>query len=125
MEKKILFVDDYDDIRTAVSTMISLRGYQVYEASDGHEAVESTRRHRPDLVLMDLAMPGFNGIEAAREIRSYPDVAHIPLVAVTAHGQQYRHQALEAGFDEVVDKGRFIEDMFPIIETYLPNEAIH
>jgi CheY-like chemotaxis protein len=123
MGKTILFVDDYDDIRTVVTTMIALRGFTVLEASDGHDAVEMTRAHRPDLVLMDLAMPGINGFEAAREIRSYPDVSRTPLIAVTSHGEHYREVAIQAGFDDVVDKAQFMDGMFEMIELYLSGGA--
>jgi|SRR3982751_787384 CheY-like chemotaxis protein len=118
--RTILYAEDHEDIRRFAGKMMSLRGYDVLEASDGEEAIEMALANHPDLILMDMAMPGMNGIEAGLAIRSQPGAEAIPLVAVTAYGNHFREQALEAGFAEVVDKGLFATEMFTIIDKYLP-----
>jgi two-component system cell cycle response regulator DivK len=118
--RKILFVDDYDDIRYVACAMISIEGYEVLGASNGNEAIEMTLAHRPDLVLMDIAMPEADGLQAARAIRSHPELADIPLVAVTSFIDFYRDKAIEAGFIDVIEKGRFLQEIRSIIRTYMP-----
>jgi len=120
--RKILFADDYDDIRYVACAMISIEGFEVLGASDGNEAVQMTLAHRPDLVLMDIAMPEVDGLEAARAIRSHPELVGIPLVAVTSFMNYYHDKALEAGFIDVIEKGRFLQELRSIIRTYMPKE---
>lgn len=77
----ILVVDDDPKIRDLVSSYLSAEGYEVAGASDGREAVDSARGLRPDLVVMDVVMPGIDGIEALRQIRTFSDVYVIMLTA--------------------------------------------
>jgi CheY-like chemotaxis protein len=120
--RKILFVDDYDDIRYVACAMISIEGFEVLGASDGDEAVEKTLAHRPDLVFMDIAMERMDGLEAARAIRSHSELTNIPLVAVTSSKDFYHDKAIEAGFVDVIDKGRFLQEVRSIIRTYMPKQ---
>lgn len=117
--KTVLVVEDFDDIREAMKILIELHGYDVVEATDGHQAVEMARKHRPDLILMDISMPAFDGIQATREIRRFGELAHIPIVAVTAHGQHYREQAIAAGCHDVVDKPVIIDNIASLIEKHI------
>jgi CheY-like chemotaxis protein len=120
--RKILFVDDFDDIRYVACAMISIEGYEVLGASNGNEAVEKTLLHRPELVFMDIAMEKMDGLQAARAIRSHPELANISLVAVTSFIDFYRDKAIEAGFIDVIEKGRFLQEIRSIIRTYMPAE---
>ena len=96
MTKKILVVEDLADIRKMMKIMVELYGYEVIEARDGAEAVEQAREHRPSLVLMDLAMPLMNGVDAARAIREAANGDPIPIIAVTAY-QNMDQEAIDAG----------------------------
>ena len=100
--------------------MISIEVYEVLGASNGNEAIEMTLAHGPDLVLMDIAIPEADGLHAARAIRSHPELADIPLVAVTSFIDFYRDKAIEAGFVDVIEKGRFLQEIRSIIRTYMP-----
>ncbi|MFN6962937.1 MAG: response regulator [Pyrinomonadaceae bacterium] len=111
MAKTVLVVEDFDDVRNAMKFLVQLGGHEVIEAADGRQAVERASQHLPDLILMDLAMPVYDGIEATRELRSDPKTSKIPIVAVTSYGQQYREQALAAGCDEVYDKPQLMSDL--------------
>ena len=99
-----LVVDDDDESRLAVRRMLESRGFRVTEATDGREAIEAAHRLCPDLVLMDLNLPGVDGLEAARRVREQTEgCANTVLVAFAdcdAYGM--REAAIEAGFSEYV-----------------------
>ncbi|MEA1902311.1 MAG: response regulator transcription factor [Actinomycetota bacterium] len=79
--ERILIVDDEDNLRELVRSYLKAEGYEVSEASDGRSAVEAVRSHRPDLVILDVRMPGLDGFEALQEIRTFSDVHVIMLTA--------------------------------------------
>ena len=97
MAKTILIVEDFDDIRDLMRILIEVHGFRVVEATGGREAVDLAREFRPDLILMDLAMPAFDGIRATREIRNDPELKRIPIVAITSHNHAFHDEALAAG----------------------------
>ena len=84
----ILVVDDDPEIVTMLSTRLAKRGYKVSTANDGHRALELAKREKPDLVLLDVMMPGKSGWEVARALKQDPVTATIKIVMVTAIGEQ-------------------------------------
>ncbi len=82
---RILVVDDEEDIRTFLLTVFADAGAHICEASDGREAVEMAHEHSPDLITLDLSMPGRDGIEAFCDLRSTPGLEEIPICIVTGH----------------------------------------
>jgi CheY-like chemotaxis protein len=84
----ILVVDDDPEIVSMLSTRLSARGYKVSTAGDGHRALELAKRERPDLVLLDVMMPGKSGWEVARALKQDPVTSDIKIVMVTAIGEQ-------------------------------------
>jgi two-component system cell cycle response regulator DivK len=118
MSKKILIADDYDDIRDMMVVVIEGLGFQVIEARNGSEAVDLAAEHKPDVILMDLAMPFMDGIEATETIRSRKDISHIPIIAITAFGAQYADQARRAGCDRIIQKPVDIFTLKPILDAY-------
>ena len=104
MSKKILVVDDEPDSRGMLRMYFEIRGFEVAEAEDGYQAVERALRLRPDLVVMDMAMPLVDGINSATAMRQHDELHAIPIVALTGFGDFYRPRALEAGCNEVVAK---------------------
>jgi len=100
---KILLVEDFDDTRLMMKLWLQRKGYRVIEADTGEEAITVAQREHPDLIIMDMMMPGMNGLEATQEIRQYQALRRTPIVAVSAYGvNEYRRLALEAGCDEYV-----------------------
>ncbi|MEZ5653728.1 MAG: PAS domain-containing protein [Burkholderiaceae bacterium] len=98
---RILVVDDNDDAAQSLTMLIENLGYEVHTASDGRQAIIAAADLRPDIVLMDIGMPGMNGIEAARAIRNEPWGKKPVLIALTGWGQDSdRQQTEEAGFDQ-------------------------
>ena len=81
----ILVVDDDEEIRIFLTTLLSDHGAAVLEASDGEQALEVARRSRPDLITLDLSMPGTDGIEAFSRLRNEPETGQIPVCIITGH----------------------------------------
>jgi two-component system, cell cycle response regulator DivK len=104
-KNRILLVEDNVDNFEMVRFLLDRGGYEVLEAHDGSEGLDVARKELPDLVLMDLSMPGVDGWVAARELKADPRTAHIRLVALTAHTLPGdRKHAMEAGFDGYITK---------------------
>src|SRR6202051_3109398 len=113
----ILIVDDEPQIRRVMRTTLSSNGYSVVEARTGEEALEMLRKERPELVLLDVNMPGMGGLEVGREIRDQSDVAIIMLtVRNTEHDKVL---ALDAGADDYVVKPFSIEELLARIRAAL------
>lgn len=119
MKKKILIVEDYADTRNFMKVLVESYGYQVLEANDGEEAVRAVQQQQPDLVLMDLAMPVMDGLAATRVIRGFDGMSRLPIIAVTAHGESFYRQALEAGCDDLINKPFDFDTLEPVLNQYL------
>lgn len=101
----VLVVDDYEDAREMYAEYLLVSGYRVAMARDGHEAVAEATALLPDLVLMDLSLPGLDGWEATRQIKADPRTRHIPIVALTGHALSSAAEgARDAGCDAFVLK---------------------
>jgi len=99
----ILVVEDFDDTRLMMKMWLVKKGYRVIEAETGEEAIIIAKREHPDLIIMDVMMPGMNGLDATQQIRQYQSLRRTPIVAVSAYGaDEYRRIAIEAGCDEYV-----------------------
>jgi DNA-binding response OmpR family regulator len=102
---KILIAEDEPDIRELVAFTLRFSGYEVISASNGEEAVKLATVEVPDLVLMDVRMPRMTGYDACRVMKADPDLKHIPIVFLSAKGQETEVQAgLEAGAEEYLLK---------------------
>jgi two-component system alkaline phosphatase synthesis response regulator PhoP len=102
---KVLIVDDEPDILEFVRYNLKKEGYQVYLASAGKEGIESARKHRPDLILLDIMLPGMDGIEVCREIRKIPALSGTTIAFLTARGEDLSQIAgFEAGGDDYITK---------------------
>lgn len=98
---KILLVEDNELSADMLSRRLRKRGYEVHLATDGQQAVDMTTALLPELVLMDIGLPFFDGCEATRRIRANPSTAAMRIIALTAHALPYeRDRALEAGCDD-------------------------
>jgi CheY-like chemotaxis protein len=96
---RVLVVDDSLDAAETLSMLLGLWGHDVRSAPDGLTAVETAAAHRPDVVLLDISLPGLNGYEVAERLRANPDLAQTVLVAMTGYGQaEDKKQTLQAGF---------------------------
>lgn len=118
MSKKVLIVEDADDVRVMMKILIETQGYEAIMARDGYEAVMMAREYRPDLILMDLMMPIMDGFTATTLIRQDKELARIPIVAVTAYGDTCLEKALEIGFDNFIAKPIDFENLKPLLHYY-------
>lgn len=125
-EATILVVDDEPQIRRVMRSTLSIHGYVITEASNGEDAIESVRKNRPDLVLLDVNMPGIGGLEACREIRRSSDA---PIIMLTVrNAERDKVLALDAGADDYVVKPFGIEELLARIRAalrrYSPGDAV-
>lgn len=98
---RILLVEDNEMNRDMLSRRLIRRGFEVSIAVDAEEAFQQVRTERPDVILMDLGLPGKDGYEITRELKSDPDLAPIPVIALTASAMTTdRDKALKAGCDD-------------------------
>jgi CheY-like chemotaxis protein len=103
--QKILIVDDHEHLRHILASILRVRGYEILEAGTAAQGIERALSTQPHLILMDIQLPDFSGLEAARLIRQNPASAHIPIVGCTAvFGPEMRPQALAVGMVEYLQK---------------------
>jgi len=101
----ILVVEDYPDSRTLLSSLLRAQGYKVVEARDGKESLLQANRVTPDLILMDLAMPEMDGVEATRQLRLRHTLSRTPIFAISAYATaDVKQDAMAAGCVEIFAK---------------------
>lgn len=122
MNKKILIVEDYADSRSFLKSLVESYGYQVLEANNGEEAVKLAQYGHPDLILMDLALPVMDGLAATRVIKGLEKGGQTPIIAISAYGDAYYGQALEAGCDGLINKPFDFATLEPYLNKYLPHD---
>lgn len=116
----ILVVEDNDKNRKLVRDVLSAKGYRLIEAETGEDGVRLAGEQRPELVLMDIQLPGINGIEALRRLRADAATAAIPVIAVTASAMtQDRQKILAAGFDAYQSKPISIRPFLDLVREVL------
>ncbi len=98
---KILLVEDNEMNRDMLSRRLIKKGYEIVMALDGEQAIEMARSEAPDLILMDISLPGLDGWEATRRLKALPETQAIPIIALTAHAMAGdREKCLEAGCND-------------------------
>jgi PAS domain S-box-containing protein len=116
----VLVIDDDATSREALLEILQDEGYEVLTASGGEEGVEAARRHRPDLLLLDMMMPGIDGVEVIRQIRSEPELQRVRIIALTGDVTRARLQnVFDAGADRFVAKPFRIPDLLDSVRTVL------
>ncbi len=101
---RVLVVDDQPANVRLLEAILTPRGYDVRTASSGEEALAALDKEDMDLVLLDIVMPGMDGYEVCRVIRARPGTAYLPVVMITASGDEEKVKALEAGADDFLTK---------------------
>jgi len=118
--KQILIVEDNEKNMKLVRDVLQVKGYATLEAVSAEDGLRLAAEHHPDLILMDIQLPGMNGIEALKVLRANPATAAIPAIAVTASVmQQDRNQITEAGFDGYLGKPLNLKEFLDAVKTVL------
>jgi two-component system, cell cycle response regulator DivK len=116
----ILIVDDVVDNLALISLDLQQQGYRVVTASDGEKAVRVASMTMPHIILMDIAMPGVDGLEAVRRLREDASLRNIPVIALTAYNTGgFRRAAADAGFDGYLTKPINFDRLHELIESLL------
>lgn len=119
MKKKVLIVEDYEDSRSFMKSLVEGYGYQVIEAADGIEALENFKKYLPDIVLMDISLPMVDGLITTKAIKESDDSGRVPIIAVTAFGKSFYKQAMEAGCSDLLSKPLDVDSLKSILDNYL------
>ena len=122
MSKRILVVEDTEDNRQIIRDLLSSVGYELIEAVDGAAGVAMAQSEHPDLILMDIQLPEIDGYEATRRIRAIPELAKVPIIAVTSYalsGDDAKARA--AGCDDYVAKPFSPRQLLAKVREFLPD----
>jgi two-component system, cell cycle response regulator DivK len=123
MSKRILVIEDQEDNRQIVRDLVTASGYELIEATTGEEGLEVAARERPDLILMDIQLPGIDGYEVTRRIKADPKLRKIPIIAVTSYALSGDDKkAFAAGCDSYVTKPYSPRLLLAKIREYLPTK---
>jgi len=120
---RILCVEDSDDGLFMLHRRLTRAGFDVKVANNGKEGAEWAKTLQPDLILMDLNLPGLNGWEATRKLKSQPETQHIPIIVLTAHtSEKSRDEAFAAGCDDYdtkpIDFGGLLRKINTLLEQH-------
>jgi two-component system, cell cycle response regulator DivK len=120
----VLIVEDNDKNLKLVRDVLQVKGYETIEAGTAEDGIVLARERNPDLVLMDIQLPGMNGIEALKVLRADASTARIPVIAVTASVmQQDRNLITEAGFDGYIGKPINLKEFLDTVRAMLERKA--
>lgn len=123
MNARILLVEDYADAREMYRDYLAYAGFDVHTADNGKDAIETARRVRPDLILMDLSLPVLDGWEATRRLKADKATAAITVIALSAHAMVIeRQRAAQAGCDGFIAKPCLPEQLVEELARYLQVE---
>lgn len=104
MPRKVLVVEDHADVRMMMVIYLTLGRYEVIQAANGSEALEKALEYKPDVILMDIAMPVLDGISSTRAMREHKELEDVPILCLTAFGNIEGESAKRAGCNEVLQK---------------------
>jgi CheY-like chemotaxis protein len=120
MAKKILIVDDNDNNRMLMSDILQFRGYEISEAEDGEKGINLARQLKPDLILLDMQMPGIDGFAAVNMLKNDPLTKDIKIIVVTSLAMKGdREKIMALGVDEYIAKPIDTRQLPVLVEKYI------
>jgi two-component system, cell cycle response regulator DivK len=123
MSKRILYIEDNPENRLLMRRVLVAEGYQVEEANDGNSGLQKAAESPPDLILMDINLPEIDGYEVTARLKQLPNMAGVPIIAVTANVMKGdREKTLAAGCDGYIQKPIDIDLLPSQIESFLKKE---
>lgn len=118
--KKILIVEDNEQNMELFRDLLTSKGYVIVEATDGETAIDTVYKERPDLILMDIQLPKFDGAEITRRLREDSSIDNTIIIAITAHAMKGDKEIfLKSGFNDYVSKPININSLLQTIENHL------
>jgi two-component system cell cycle response regulator DivK len=125
MGAKILYIEDNPGNRMLVQRILLVEDYDVFEAEDGPKGIELALQEKPDLILMDMNLPDIDGYELTRRMRAIPELAHIPIIAMTANVMQGdREKTLAAGCSGYIPKPIDVDELPNQIARFLKKKGV-
>ena len=122
-DKLILVVEDNEKNRVLFRDILQKRGYKIVEAETGEQAIMLLQKERPDLILMDIQLPGKDGITVTREIKANEATRDIPVLALTSYAMKGdRERMLEAGFDKYISKPINVGEFLNTVDDFFQND---
>ena len=119
MNGTVLVVDDEPDIRLLVRLVLEMEGYEVMEATSGQDALAAVDERRPDLILLDIRLPGMDGWEVLRQLRENDGEDHLPVVIMSAHSSEPTlDRATSMGSDDYLVKPFTQNDILRVVERF-------
>lgn len=123
MAKRILYIEDNEQNMYLVTFLLEKHGYSVSPATDGQEGIDKAATEKPDLILLDIQLPKMDGYAVARSLRSNPDLAVTPIVAVTSYAMAGdRDKAMAAGCNGYIEKPINPDTFIQQVEQHLPKD---
>lgn len=120
-KRTILVAEDSLDSREMLQVLLEMKGYAVVSAADGLRAVEVALQKVPDLILLDLQLPGLDGLSVAKELRLHPELRAVPVIIISGHDPaRYRTEALRAGCDDYLLKPIDFDRLDQILHERIP-----
>jgi two-component system, cell cycle response regulator DivK len=124
MRRRVLIIEDNEQNLYLLRFILERHGYDVEAALDGREGIDKAMRVRPDLILLDVQLPVMDGYAVARHLRTNPDLARTPIVAVTSYAMMGdREKALESGCTGYIEKPINPDTFMVQVEAHLPTES--
>ncbi|MCC7447569.1 MAG: response regulator [Anaerolineae bacterium] len=118
--KRVLYIEDNFQNKRLVKKILNAKGYEVLEADDGLKGVDMVAQEKPDLILMDINIPGIDGMEATARIKRQPDLKHIPIIALTANAMRGdREKIMAAGCDDYMQKPINNAKLVETVQNYI------
>ena len=122
MKKKILIIDDAPEIVTILEDLVEAFGYQAVSAPDAEQGLEKLPHEKPDLILLDMMLPGMDGFEFARKVKGEESTKNIPIIGVSVlREEEHKKRALEAGMEDYVVKPFDPKDLIARVKKLLPS----
>ncbi|HLY28880.1 MAG TPA: response regulator [Aggregatilineales bacterium] len=124
VKNRILYIEDNYQNRRLVKRLLKRKGYELIEAEDGLQGIAIAAREKPDLILMDINLPGIDGMEATSRIKSSSDLSHIPIIAITAAAMRGdRERIMAAGCDDYLQKPIDNDQLVETVRRFLGSPA--
>lgn len=124
MPARILIAEDNPDARELIDIVLKEEGFEVISAEDGQIALEAAKSRRPDLIITDIQMPNFDGIDLIKALRGLPDLANVPVLVITANNSGIIEDAIDAGANAAASKPVELDALIRLIRSLITSVGL-